>query len=39
VIKRVAIIRGMIPDPHAAQVSALETEAEELIEAMGIEKH
>ena len=38
-IKRVAIIRGMIPDPHAAQVSALETEAEELIEAMGIEKH
>ena len=37
-IKRVAIIRGMIPDPHAAQPSALEVEAEQLIEAMGIEK-
>jgi hypothetical protein len=28
----------MIPDPHATQPSALETEAEQLIEAMGIEK-
>src|SRR5262249_22077446 len=37
-IKRVAIIRGLIPDPHAAQHSALEVEAEQLIEAMGIEK-
>lgn len=38
-IKRVAIIRGLIPDPHATQVSALEAEAEDLIEAMGVEKH
>ncbi len=37
-IKRVAVMRGMIPDPHAAQPSALEVEAEQLIEAMGIEK-
>src|SRR6516164_1827547 len=37
-IKRVAIMRSMIPDPHATQPSALETEAEQLIEAMGIEK-
>jgi len=37
-IKRVAIMRGMIPDPHATQPSALETEAEQLIEAMGIDK-
>src|SRR5215472_13264342 len=37
-IKRIAIMRGMIPDPHATQPSALETEAEQLIEAMGIEK-
>ena len=37
-IKRVAVMRGMIPDPHATQPSALEAEAEQLIEAMGIEK-
>ncbi len=37
-IKRVAIIRGMIPDPHAAQPSALDAEASELLAAMGIEK-
>ncbi len=37
-IKRVAIIRGMIADPHATQPSALEAEAEELIEAMGVPK-
>lgn len=37
-IKRVAVMRGMIPDPHATQPSALEVEAEQLIEAMGIEK-
>lgn len=37
-IKRVAIMRGMIPDPHATQPSALEAEAEQLIEAMGIDK-
>ena len=38
VIKRIAIMRGLIPDPHATQPSALETEAEQLIEAMGIDK-
>ena len=37
-IKRVSIMRGMIPDPHATQPSALEAEAEHLIEAMGIDK-
>jgi len=36
-IKRIAIMRGLIPDPHESQKSSLETEAEELIEAM--EKH
>jgi len=36
-VKRVAIMRDLIPDPHASQKSSLETEAEELIEAM--EKH
>lgn len=33
-IKRVAIIRGLIPDPHAAQVHALEAEVEHVLEAM-----
>jgi TRAP-type mannitol/chloroaromatic compound transport system permease small subunit len=33
-IKRIAIIRGLIPDPHAAQVHALEAEVEHVIEAM-----
>ena len=37
-IKRVAVMRDLIPDPHAAQPTALEAEAEHLIEAMGIEK-
>ena len=36
-VKRVAVMRGLIPDPHAGQKSSLETEAEELIGAM--EKH
>jgi TRAP-type mannitol/chloroaromatic compound transport system permease small subunit len=36
-IKRVAIMRGMIPDPHATQVHALEAEIEHIVEA--IEKH
>jgi TRAP-type mannitol/chloroaromatic compound transport system permease small subunit len=36
-IKRVAIIRGMIPDPHESQVNALEAEVEHIVEA--IEKH
>ncbi len=37
-IKRVAIIRGMIPDPHATQASAAQAEVEHLVEAMDIEK-
>ena len=36
-IKRIAVMRGLIPDPHEGQKSSLESEAEELIEAM--EKH
>jgi TRAP-type mannitol/chloroaromatic compound transport system permease small subunit len=36
-VKRVAIMRDLIPDPHASQKSSLETEAEEVISA--IEKH
>lgn len=36
-VKRIAIMRGLIPDPHANQKSSLEVEAEELIGA--IEKH
>ena len=36
-IKRIAVMRDLIPDPHAGQKSSLETEAEELIGA--IEKH
>ncbi|HVZ52945.1 MAG TPA: TRAP transporter small permease subunit [Pseudolabrys sp.] len=33
-VKRIAVMRGLIPDPHANQKSSLETEAEELIDAM-----
>jgi TRAP-type mannitol/chloroaromatic compound transport system permease small subunit len=33
-IKRIAVMRGLIPDPHAAQVPALEAEVEHLVEAM-----
>jgi TRAP-type mannitol/chloroaromatic compound transport system permease small subunit len=36
-IKRIAVMRGMIPDPHASQISAIEAEVEHLVEAM--EKH
>jgi TRAP-type mannitol/chloroaromatic compound transport system permease small subunit len=36
-VKRIAVMRDLIPDPHASQKSSLELEAEELIEAM--EKH
>ena len=32
-IKRVAIMRGIIPDPHASQVHALEAEVEHIVEA------
>lgn len=33
-IKRIAVMRGLIPDPHATQVHALEAEVEHLVEAM-----
>ncbi len=33
-IKRIAVMRGLIPDPHAAQVHALEAEVEHLVEAI-----
>ena len=33
-IKRVAIIQGLIPDPHVTQVHALEAEVEHIVEAM-----
>jgi TRAP-type mannitol/chloroaromatic compound transport system permease small subunit len=36
-VKRIAIMRDLIPDPHASQKSSLEVEAQELLEAM--EKH
>jgi TRAP-type mannitol/chloroaromatic compound transport system permease small subunit len=36
-VKRIAVMRDLIPDPHASQRSSLETETEEIISAM--EKH
>src|SRR5438876_5419958 len=33
-IKRIAVMRDLIPDPHAAQVHALEAEVEHLVEAI-----
>jgi len=36
-IKRIAVMRGLIPDPHAAKVNPIEAEIEHVIEA--IEKH
>ncbi len=33
-IKRVAVMRGLIPDPHASQVNAIEAEIEHLVEAI-----
>ena len=33
-IKRVAIIRGLIPDPHEHQIHALEAEVEHIVEAI-----
>jgi TRAP-type mannitol/chloroaromatic compound transport system permease small subunit len=33
-IKRIAVMRGVIPDPHAAQVHALEAEVEHIVEAI-----
>jgi TRAP-type mannitol/chloroaromatic compound transport system permease small subunit len=35
-VKRIAVMRKLIPDPHEAQKSSLELEAEEIIEAMGV---
>lgn len=37
IIKRIAIMRGIIPDPHETQRSALEAEVEHFVE--GTEKH
>jgi TRAP-type mannitol/chloroaromatic compound transport system permease small subunit len=36
-VKRIAVMRALIPDPHAAQVSTIEAEVEQLVEAL--EKH
>ena len=33
-IKRVAVMRDLIPDPHASQVHALEAEVEHIVEAI-----
>jgi len=33
-IKRIAVMRGLIPDPHASQVHALEAEVEHLVEVI-----
>jgi len=33
-IKRIAVMRGIIPDPHASQPHALEAEVEHLVEAL-----
>ena len=33
-IKRVAVIRGLIPDPHATQADALQAEVEQIVEAI-----
>jgi TRAP-type mannitol/chloroaromatic compound transport system permease small subunit len=33
-IKRIAVMRDLIPDPHASQVSAIEAEVEHLVEAI-----
>jgi TRAP-type mannitol/chloroaromatic compound transport system permease small subunit len=33
-IKRVAVMRGLIPDPHATQSHALQAEVEHIVEAI-----
>ena len=38
-IKRIAVMRGLIPDPHASQVHAIEAEVEHLVQAITGEKH
>jgi TRAP-type mannitol/chloroaromatic compound transport system permease small subunit len=32
IIKRIAVMRGIIPDPHETQRSALEAEVEQIVE-------
>jgi TRAP-type mannitol/chloroaromatic compound transport system permease small subunit len=34
IVKRVAVMRGLIPDPHIKQVHGIEAEVEQLVEAM-----
>jgi len=36
-IKRIAVLRGLIPDPHVSSVSAIEAEAERVIAAAKVE--
>jgi len=36
---RLRVMRGLIPDPHASQVNAIEAEVEHLVEAIVGEKH
>ena len=33
-VKRIAVMRELIPDPHASQVHALEAEVEHIVEAI-----
>jgi TRAP-type mannitol/chloroaromatic compound transport system permease small subunit len=33
-IKRIAVMRELMPDPHASQVHALEAEVEHIVEAL-----
>lgn len=33
-IKRIAVMRGLMPDPHASQMHALEAEVEHIVEAI-----
>ena len=33
-IKRIAVMRGLIPDPHASQVNAIEADVEHLVEVI-----
>ena len=33
-IKRIAVMRGLIPDPHASQVNPIEAEVEHLVDAL-----
>ena len=33
-IKRIAVMQGLIPDPHESQVNTIEAEVEQLVEAI-----